>query len=91
MLAQSADWLGLVATRALGTGQTLRQSMVRAPQVFQAGSLVRVLAQGGGFQVSADAQAVSAGVVGQPAKVRMDNGRVLTGTVVDARTVKIDL
>jgi flagella basal body P-ring formation protein FlgA len=91
VLAQSADWLGLVATRALGTGQTLRQSMVRAPQVFQAGSLVRVLAQGGGFQVSADAQAVSAGVVGQPAKVRMDNGRVLTGTVVDARTVKIDL
>ncbi|NVO06329.1 MAG: flagella basal body P-ring formation protein FlgA, partial [Rhodoferax sp.] len=69
----------------------LRQGTVRATQVFQAGSQVRVVAEGVGFQVSADAQALSAGVVGQPARVRMDNGRVASGTVLDARTVKIEL
>jgi flagella basal body P-ring formation protein FlgA len=30
-------------------------------------------------------------VIGQQARVRMDNGRVASGTVLDMRTVKIDL
>jgi flagella basal body P-ring formation protein FlgA len=75
----------------LTTGQTLRQGMVKPAQVFQAGASVRVVAQGPGFQVSSDAQALSAGVVGQVARVRMDNGRVSSGIVLDMRTVKIDL
>ncbi len=84
-------WVGQIATRALMTGQTLRQNMLRPAQVFQAGAQVRVLAQGVGFQVSAEGQALSAGVVGQIARVRMDNGRVSSGTVLDTKTVKIDL
>ncbi len=84
-------WVGQVATRMLTTGQTLRQGMVKPAQVFQAGAHVRVVAQGPGFQVSSDAQALSAGVVGQVARVRMENGRVSSGTVLDMRTVKIDL
>ena len=75
----------------LTTGQTLRQGMVKPAQVFQAGASVRVVAQGPGFQVSSDAQALSAGVVGQMARVRMENGRVSSGVVLDMRTVKIDL
>jgi flagella basal body P-ring formation protein FlgA len=88
VLVGREDWLGQVATRALSTGQTLRQNMVRAAQVFQAGAQVRVLVQGGGFQISAQAQALSAGVVGQTARVRMDSGRILSVTVLDARTVQ---
>lgn len=91
VLAQREQWQGQVAVRALGTGQTLRQNMVRAAQVFQAGAPVRVLVQGGGFQISSQAQALSAGVVGQPARVRTDNGRVLSGTVLDARTVRLEM
>jgi flagella basal body P-ring formation protein FlgA len=84
-------WDGQIATRQLTTGQTLRQGMVKPAQVFQAGAQVRVVAQGPGFEVSSDAQALSAGVVGQIARVRMDNGRVSSGVVLDTRTVKIDL
>lgn len=91
VLADASLWLGQTATRNLTTGQVLRQGMVRATQVFQAGTQVRVVAEGQGFQVSSDAQALSAGVVGQIARVRMDNGRITTGTVLDARTVKIEL
>jgi flagella basal body P-ring formation protein FlgA len=86
-----AKWLGQVATRQLTTGQTLRQGMFRPAQVFQAGTQVRVVAQGVGFQISGDAQALSAGVVGQMARVRMENGRVASGLVLDTNTVKIDL
>lgn len=91
VLRDRALWVGRVATRQLMTGQTLRQGMVKPAQVFQAGAQVRVLAQGAGFQISADAQALSAGVVGQVARVRMENGRVSSGVVLDTKTVKIDL
>lgn len=91
VIKDPALWVGQVATRVLTTGQTLRQGMVKPAQVFQAGAQVRVVAQGPGFQISSDAQALSAGVVGQVARVRMENGRVSSGTVLDMRTVKIDL
>lgn len=91
VLADASQWLGQSATRVLGTGQALRQGMVRAAQVFQAGSPVRVVAQGKGFQISGEAQALSAGVVGQVARVKLDNGRIASGVVLDARTVKIEI
>ena len=91
VLRDPSLWVGQVATRQLVTGQTLRQGMVRPATVFQAGAPVRVTAQGTGFEISSDAQALSAGVVGQVARVRMENGRVSSGVVLDARTVKIDL
>jgi flagella basal body P-ring formation protein FlgA len=86
-----SQWVGQVATRALTTGQALRQAMIRPAQVFQAGSQVRVVAQGVGFQIASDGQALSAGVVGQPARVRMDSGRVMSGVVLDNRTVKLEI
>jgi flagella basal body P-ring formation protein FlgA len=85
------DWVGQTAARTLTTGQVIRQDMVRATQVFQAGEQVRVVANGGGFEIATSGFAVSSGVVGQSARVRMDNGRVLTGQVVDSRTVRLAL
>ncbi len=91
VLRDRSLWVGHTATRLLTTGQTLRQGMVKPAQVFQAGSQVRVVAQGPGFQISSEAQALSAGVIGQIARVRLENGRVSSGVVLDVRTVKIDL
>ena len=91
VLADMEMWLGQTATRALPTGQTLRAGMVRAPQVFQAGAVVRVVAQGAGFAVTSDGQALSAGILGSQARVRMEGGRILTGIVTDTRTVRVDL
>jgi flagella basal body P-ring formation protein FlgA len=89
IVANQSDWLAKSATRQLTTGQPLRQDMIRAAQVFQAGAQVRVLAVGVGFEVAGRAQAISAGVVGQSVRVRMDSGQVLSGTVMDEHTVKI--
>lgn len=91
IIADPAQWVGQVAVRNLTTGQALRQNMVRPAQVFQAGTQVRIVAQGTGFQITSDGQALSPGVVGQLAKVRMDNGRIMSGTVLDARTVKLEM
>ena len=91
IMSQSSQWVGQVAARGLSTGQALRQSMIRPAQAFQSGTQVRVVAKGVGFQIAADGQAISAGVVGQPARVRMSNGRVMSGTVLDNRTVMLEL
>lgn len=91
VVQDAAAWVGTIASRSLGAGQTLRQSAVRAANAFTAGAQVRVVAQGGGFSISTDAQAMGAGVIGQPVRLRMEGGRVVTGMVIDARTVKLDL
>jgi flagellar basal body P-ring formation protein FlgA len=91
IMSQRTQWIGMIAARPMSTGLALRQSMVKPPQAFQAGAQVRVIAQGQGFQISSDGQALSAGVIGQIARVRMENGRVMSGMVLDTRTVKLDL
>jgi flagella basal body P-ring formation protein FlgA len=91
VVQEQSAWLGQIATRQLTTGMVLRQGMVKAAQVFQAGAQVRIVAQGAGFEIESEAEALSAGVVGQPARVRMDNGRITSGQVLDARTVRIDI
>lgn len=91
IVANSAQWVGQVTTRPLTTGQTVRLGMLRPAQVFQAGAQVRVIAQGAGFRITSDAQALSPGVVGQPARIKMGSGRVMTGMVLDSRTVELEI
>ena len=91
ILAESSLWVGLVASRHLKAGQALRQSMLRAPQVFQAGALVRVVAQGQGYAVSAAGQAMSAGAAGQTVRIRMENGKIVSGIVNDDGTISVQL
>ena len=91
IIGNATQWIGQVSAYALSAGQALRQSMVKPPQVFQAGAPVRILAQGPGFSVSSDGQALNAGVVGQSARVRTEGGRVVSGVVLDTHTVKIEL
>lgn len=91
IVGNPAQWVGQVASRALSPGQALRQGMIKPAQVFQAGAQVRVVAQGLGFQITSDGQALSAGVIGQPARVKMDNGRVMSGVVLNNRTVRLEI
>lgn len=91
VVANPADWLGSVAARLLPAGQVLRQDMIKAPLAFSAGAQVRVLASGTGFQIVTSAQAVTGAAIGQGTKVRMDNGRVISGVVIDRQTVRVDL
>ena len=73
--------MGLIAARPLQAGQALRQNMVRPPTLFSAGSPVQVMVNGGGFSVSSSGKAMAAAGEGQQVRVRMDNGRLVIGTV----------
>lgn len=91
VIVDKAQAIGLVATTGLNAGQTLRAGMLRAPQAFAPGSSVRVVVQGPGFGVTTDGYAITPGYVGQDAKIRTENGRILSGRVIDERTVRIAL
>lgn len=91
VMANPDMWVGQVAARSLAGGQALRQSMVRAPHLFRAGAQVKIVAQGPGYAVTSAGQAMTAGAAGQTVRIRMDNGRMVSGTVSENGTVDVAL
>ena len=91
VLALPERWVGQLAAFPLTAGLALRENMVRTPQVFGAGAQVRVSGEGSGFSVSSTGQALTAGMVGETARVKLPGGRVVTGVVRDAQTVELAL
>lgn len=81
------DWLGKSLSRNLATGEALRASMLRAPPAFAAGTKVKLLLKAPGFELASEGQSLSPGMLGEQVRVRLDNGRIVTGKVVDERTV----
>jgi flagella basal body P-ring formation protein FlgA len=78
-----------VLMRPLAMGQPLPLAALRAAQVVAAGDPVKIVGQGRGFAVSADAIALAAATDGQPVRVRTDSGKILTGTARSGRRVEV--
>ena len=91
VVADPALWVGQVAARRLLAGQALRQPMFRAPHLFKAGAQVRVVAEGPGFAVNASGQAMTAGAAGQTVRIRMANGKIISGIVDETGSVAATL
>jgi flagella basal body P-ring formation protein FlgA len=70
---------GRVLARAVQADQPLRESFLRPIQWFASGDTVRVVARGEGFAVISQGRALTPGLAGQTARVRTDNGRIVTG------------
>ena len=83
--------VGRTLTRAINAGQGLRQADLKVRLWFAAGETVSVVAQGNGFSVAGEGQALTAGLEGQPAKVKTESGRVLTGMPVGERRLEVGL
>jgi flagella basal body P-ring formation protein FlgA len=82
---------GRVLAQAVRPGQALRESQLKARQYFAAGETVKIVASGAGFALEAEGQALNPGIEGQPARVRTESGRVLTGIASGERRVEVPL
>lgn len=91
VLSDIEQWQGMQAAYTLMPGHVLRENHVRPPQVFGAGSQVRVVAAGQGFQLNASGQAMTNGYVGQVARVKLDNGKVVSGKVRTGGSVEVSI
>ncbi len=81
-LADAALAVGRTLQRALGSGEGVRQAHFKPRLWFAVGDTVRVRAAGDGFSVAGEGQALTRGLEGEPARVRTEGGRVLTGLPV---------
>lgn len=81
VVASQDAWEGQEAARHLQAGQALRQNMLRSPALFASGARVKVAVKGGGFAIMSSGRAMAAGAAGANVRVRMDNGRLVSGVV----------
>lgn len=83
--------VGRTLAQALRPGQAVRQAHIKSRQWFAAGETVKVVAVGDGFALEGVGQALTNGIEGQPAKVRTENGRVVTGVPTAERRLELTL
>jgi flagellar basal body P-ring formation protein FlgA len=83
--------VGRTLARAVKAGEALNPADLKPHQWFSAGDSVKVLARGPGFSVAGMGQALGHGLEGQPVRVRIDVGRVVTGQAVGDRLVEVPL
>jgi flagella basal body P-ring formation protein FlgA len=69
---------GRTTNRVLQPGEALRQVDLKQRQWFAAGDTVRLTLQGEGFNVMQEGIAITPGIEGQAARIRTDNGKVIT-------------
>lgn len=68
------------STRSLiAGGATLRRAHLRSAIVVRAGQSVRVSSRGAGFEVSSQGEALVSAEAGEPVRVRLSGGRVISG------------
>lgn len=70
-----------VTLRDITPDMPLTRAMVRQPWRVKAGQQVQVIAQGDGFSVNSEGRALNNVAVGQEARVRMESGQIVSGTV----------
>jgi flagella basal body P-ring formation protein FlgA len=83
--------VGRTLSRNVGAGQPIRAADLRTRQWFAAGDTVRIVARGAGFSASGEGQALTPGLEGQPARVRTDSGRIVSGVASGERRIEVAL
>lgn len=91
MVRDAAVAHGRTLARPLAAGAALAHADLRARQWFGAGDTVQVVATGRGFAVLGVGEAVSPGIEGQAARVRVEGGRLLTGRPIGDRRIEVAL
>lgn len=89
--SRNDDLAGRTLVRPLVAGQALRGADLQPRKWFSQGDTVRIVANGSGYSISAEGEALGPGVDGQPARVRVESGRVLVGRPVGDRCIEVTL
>lgn len=80
-----------ISLRDLAPGQAIQLNMLRQAWRIKAGQRVQVVANGDGFSVNAEGQALNNAAVEQNARVRMLSGQVVSGIVDPDGNILINL
>lgn len=78
-LTDLSQVIGHHARIAIASGNTLRNDMLRLPPAIRQGETVKVVAAGAGFSISNEGRALNRAGEGEPVRVRMSNGQIVSG------------
>jgi len=78
---------GTYLNRPLAAGQAVLADALTRPPAIRAGQSVRVVAQGAGFSVNQEGQALNTAAVGETVRVKTGSGRILQGVAQDDGSV----
>jgi flagellar basal body P-ring formation protein FlgA len=80
-----------VLARPMAAGQPLRAADLQSRQWFATGDTVQIWAQGSGFAINSEGQAMGPGLEGVPVRVRLESGRVVVGRATAERRLEVQL
>jgi flagella basal body P-ring formation protein FlgA len=89
VVTDMAQAIGRSSTLSLPSGAPLRLDALRSKPVVQQGQLVRVVSNGAGFRVSAEARAIGTAGDGQVVQVRTPAGAILSGVAKAGGLVEV--
>lgn len=89
VLTDPAQALGKILKYSLGSGQILKQDMLRAPWTVTQGQSVKLRVKMEGFSVSSEGKAMNNAAEGQSVQVRTASGQVIGGLATAEGVVEV--
>ncbi|NMF91366.1 flagellar basal body P-ring formation chaperone FlgA [Aromatoleum petrolei] len=89
-LTDMTQAVGHNARFTIAAGNTLRTDMLRLPQTVRQGQNVKVIGTGSGFTVTNEGRALNAAAAGEPVRVRLGSGQVVSGKARGDGVVELD-
>ncbi|HWY72376.1 MAG TPA: flagellar basal body P-ring formation chaperone FlgA [Burkholderiaceae bacterium] len=78
-----------VPARPIEPGQPIGLALLSDTPAVAQGDEVKLVGRGNGFSITTDAVALASAAVGQPVRVRLESGKILTGTAREGRIVEL--
>jgi len=78
-----------VPARTIEAGRPIGLALLREVPAVAQGDPVKLVGRGEGFSITTDGIALAAATVGQPVRVRVDSGKIVTGTAREGRIVEV--
>lgn len=91
IITDPSQAVGSTTLVRVGAGMPLRQDLLKSASAVAIGQTVRVVAQGQGFQISAEGSVMNNAAPGQQVRVKMAGGQIISGIVVDGGTVQVQM
>lgn len=90
VVVDPAQAVGRTLTISLKAGSPLRQENLRNQQAMQQGQTIRIVSNGAGFQITAEARALNNAFEGQIAQARTAGGQVISGVAKPGGILEVD-
>ncbi|MGL4996616.1 MAG: flagellar basal body P-ring formation chaperone FlgA [Deefgea sp.] len=89
VILDPATAVGRALNSPVAAGQTLRHEQLRAAMAISQNQKVKIIFRQDGIEISNEGIAMNAAAEGQPVRVRLDKGKIITGTAQQGGIVDV--